>query len=317
MRRVLLFVACLAVVVLCCFVRSSASVTLFGTTGHQLTANIAQEFLDSSSTSEVNYLLANVSGQLSAIAVWADQVRNTKQYSWSAPYHYADTPDWACRYVDSDCPSKGCVVTAITNYTGQLDSNEDTQEIAIRFDVHFHGDIHQPLHCGFVSDRGGNDVTGKYFGSSTNLHSLWDDGLIKTRLAEDFDGSQTKYVDYLVSQIKGPWKNDASEWISCPDDEIVCPSVWADESAQLACQYGYTDENGNHIKDGFNLADPYYQFVKDVVDRQLAKGGLRLANTLNRVWNKDKPKNILSRFADRIRKSGVRQILKDRKRLQH
>jgi hypothetical protein len=49
----------------------------------------------------------------------------------------------------------------------------------------------------------------------------------------------------------------------------------------LACSNAYVDQSGNVIQNGFNLGDPYYQFNKGVVDEQLAKSGVRLANVLN------------------------------------
>jgi len=264
---------------------------LWGTAGHQLTANVAQSFLNSGANSETNYLLANVSGQMSAIAVWADQVRNQKAWAFSAPFHYADAPDWACKFVNSDCPSDGCVVSAITNYTEQLiGGSKSSQEAAIRFVVHFHGDIHQPLHCGFLSNKGGNSLTGTYFGSPNNLHSIWDTSLITTRLQNDFNNDQDKYVDYLVSQINGPWKDLSADWIKCPEGQTYpCPDAWANESANLACKYAYTDQNGKKIANGFSLSQAYYDNVKDIIDQQLAKGGYRLATTLNQVWNKKSP----------------------------
>jgi len=223
-------------------------------------------------------------------------VRNQKAWSWSAPFHYADTPDWSCDYVPADCPKEGCIVTAISNYTAQLSGgSKQSQEAAIRFVVHFHGDIHQPLHCGFLSNLGGNQLTGTYFGSPNNLHSIWDTSLITTRLQNDFGNNQDKYVDYLVAQINGQWKNDAPGWLKCPKNEYPCPAEWASESAKLACDYAYTDQNGKKIAKNFVLAQPYYENVKDVVDLQLAKGGYRLAETLNQKHKIDLAK---SRFIE-------------------
>ena len=45
---------------------------------------------------------------------------------------------------------------------------------ALKFLVHFVGDVHQPLHAGYGVDRGGNDIKVWFYGDNTNLHSLWD-----------------------------------------------------------------------------------------------------------------------------------------------
>jgi len=272
--------------------RPCHAVPLWGVTGHEITAQLAQMYLDDGATKMVTDLLANVSGQMYLVATWADQVVSQTKWKWSAPLHYINTPDWACKYNPStDCPSNMCVAAAITNYTNQLvgkSQPRSEQEIAIRFTIHFHGDIHQPLHVSFASDRGGNDITGTFFGDPMNLHQVWDSGIINQRIQTDFSGSQTKYVNYLIQQINGPWNSLVPQWDSCdaPKAKTVynCPDQWATETAALACTYAYTDQNGKKIQNGFNLGNPYYQWVKGVIDQQLAKGGIRLANTLNKLW---------------------------------
>lgn len=52
--------------------------------------------------------------------------------------------------------------------------------IAIR--LHLQGDIHQPLHCGFAGDEGGNLVTITYYGNTERLHAIWDTNIIDTML---------------------------------------------------------------------------------------------------------------------------------------
>jgi len=270
---------------------------LWGTVGHQTTATIAQYFLSAQAQAQAEFFFPNVSGQLEVYATWADSVRYKAAYAWSAPLHYIDTPDWSCVYdPKTDCPNSMCVAGAILNYTNILlntKSSKSNKIEALKFLVHFHGDIHQPLHVGFTTDLGGNTIKGNYDGSSTNLHSVWDTSLISTRVTSDFGGDAAKYVNYLVDKIRTDWKSLAAVWESCnatTADSIIysCPNEWAQESAKLACEYSYTDQNGNVIPNGFNLQTPYFDFVKDIVDMQLAKGGVRLAATLNKIWAKSK-----------------------------
>ena len=93
---------------------------------------------------------------LADVANWADQVKSNPAYSWSYGYHFVDTPDWACNFDYSrDCADDSCVVGAIANYTKRLQSYTGSeQEVALKFVIHFVGDVHQPLHCGFTSDKG-------------------------------------------------------------------------------------------------------------------------------------------------------------------
>jgi hypothetical protein len=277
--------------------REARAAAFWGVIGHEITAMIAQTMIGSAATKQIDSLLANVSGQMWQVADWADQIRDEPGWEWSEPLHFINTPDWQCSFDPTqNCGTDEngmCVSAAVTNYSTQLDDSSLDHyrlECAVRFVIHFHGDIHQPLHVAFGSDEGGNDITGTYFGDSTNLHSVWDTGIITGRIQYSFGGSQTSYVNYILSQINGPWAEMAKEWAICNstlDDgsqPLTCPNEWADETAGLACKYAYTDQNGDHIEDGFSLANPYYEFVKNVVDMQLAKGGVRLASTLNKIW---------------------------------
>jgi hypothetical protein len=58
------------------------------------------------------------------------------------------------------------------------DGEKGVEPCALSFLVHFVGDSHQPLHVSYGSDRGGNEVKADFFGSQTNLHSVWDDSFI-------------------------------------------------------------------------------------------------------------------------------------------
>lgn len=132
---------------------------------------------------------------LALVADWADQARYTSEYHWTAPLHYIDIRDdlidGACPAGSSneatrsplctfnytrDCVNDFCVAGAIANYTRQLhpssgkappppkgdnendDNNSPAAAVALKFVVHFVGDIHQPLHCSRTTDRGGNSI---------------------------------------------------------------------------------------------------------------------------------------------------------------
>jgi hypothetical protein len=137
----------------------------WGATGHSLVAQIAQSILTSESSKFVrDHLPWYATGNLSMLASWPDSI----QYANSNPVEYLNVPDWNPAYNrDRDCDwSQGqrCVDGAIQNYTARL-ANAELDSIqrqeALRFLVHFIGDVHQPLHAGFVTDKGGNAVIGK------------------------------------------------------------------------------------------------------------------------------------------------------------
>jgi hypothetical protein len=149
----------------------------WGAMGHEAIAYIAQDFANSQTATFVQTALSDTSTDYMAnAATWADSYRYTSAGAWSKPLHFIDandSPPTSCS-VDftRDCSGKGgCVVSAIANFTAQLqDSTASAAELlnAMRFVIHFVGDIHQPLHDEAL-DVGGNSISVTYDGSTTNL----------------------------------------------------------------------------------------------------------------------------------------------------
>jgi hypothetical protein len=166
-----------------------------------MVAAIAMKLLSTTSSGNLSSILANDGGgDLVQVATWADDIRSQPEYHWSAPLHYIDTQDWACTYVPTqDCGDQMCVAGAIVNYTGRVVSTDNSiADEAAKFLTHFVGDIHQPLHVGFTSDRGGNTLKGSFLGQSVNLHAAWDSNIIDHRIAISFGGSMDSYTKYDV-----------------------------------------------------------------------------------------------------------------------
>lgn len=138
------------------------------------------------------------------------------------------------------------------------------------FLVHFVGDVHQPLHLGRASDRGGNDIEVTFNHKKTNLHSLWDTGLlVHTGLSRD------EYLAGLNRMVKPAAK---AEWLDSLD-----PVDWATESHVLAHSYAYVvPKNGK-------VSDAYYRRNIIVVDERLAAAGIRLAAVLNNIYDPQVP----------------------------
>jgi len=273
-----------------------SAVPLWGPTGHITVATIAQGLLNQHATQQVLKLLPDNQGQLAQIANWADQVKDEPAYEWSKPLHYINTPAWKCDYERSrDCISDGatnyCVDTAIQNYTARVQDSSisfDQQNEALKFLTHFVGDIHQPLHVGFTQDEGGNTLNGKFLDTSTNLHDVWDTYIIDELITKDFNGNDTELPAYLLQQIQsGMYHGNVSMWEKCSSStpDQACSPEWAMESVVLACDYSYVEADGKtHIADNFDLQSDYYTRNYPIVESQLAKGGVRLANVLNSIW---------------------------------
>ncbi|CAF3878881.1 unnamed protein product [Rotaria sp. Silwood1] len=288
------------------FYQEIVSVFSWGRVGHNLIAHLAQSQLDSSTNNWIqNYIPRNLSGDLSAIASWADMTvdPNTnslgpKNWLWSRELHVALTPDWSCEYISSrDCLNNRCLEGALKNYSQRLiDNNYDyvQQQQALFFLVHFVGDAHQPLHAGFKGDVGGKNITGFFFDGihTTDLHEIWDSGIINIHLHRHFQLDINLYYQYLKSLmfnqslLINETYNDYKKWI--------------DESIDYVCKQVYFDDNNDKldVSRNFILGEKYFNRNWPLIDQRLTQAGRRLASLLNQLdknrSSKKLPSNILT-----------------------
>jgi len=267
----------IALVVLSC-----AAITYgWGAEGHNITALIAQTYLTEAAKTGVCTYLGSCN--LVDYVSWADQVRSTPQFAWSAPLHFMNTndnPPSTC-FVDytASCPNNFCVVGAITNFTQNLLKGTYMQD-SLRFLIHFIGDCHQPLHiCG--KELGGNDVDVTFYTTSTNLHAVWDTYIIERRTDTDGNGTYG-YFSELMNNINTIYAPNITSWKSCPSNEssYACGLSWAVESDRYDCTVVWPS---NWDSDP-TLTDTYYNAALPVVDLRLAQAGIRMANVLNNIF---------------------------------
>ncbi|KAK1378854.1 hypothetical protein POM88_025598 [Heracleum sosnowskyi] len=275
------------------------SVFSWGKEGHFAICKIAQGFLTNDALTAVKALLPDYAdGDLAAVCSWADEVRFHKR--WSSPLHYVDTPDFRCNYKycrdchDSVGRKDRCVTGAIYNYTEQLllgvhDLNSEMKNNlteALMFLSHFVGDVHQPLHVGFLGDGGGNTITVRWYRRKTNLHHVWDTMMIESSLKTFYNSDLSSLIQAIQSNITGVWLTDSLSWSNCTADHVVCPDPYASESIELACKFAY-----RNATPGTTLGDEYFLSRLPVVEKRLAQAGVRLAATLNRIFT-SKPSNL-------------------------
>ncbi|KAI9121692.1 hypothetical protein K1719_008725 [Acacia pycnantha] len=261
--------------------------------GHMMTCQIAQSLLEAEAEEAVKNLLPDyVKGDLSALCVWPDQIRHWYKYRWTSPLHFIDTPDNDCSFDYSrDCHDSHdaqdmCVAGAVQNFTSQLlhyregtsDRRHNMTE-ALLFLSHFMGDVHQPMHVGFTSDEGGNTIALRWFRHKSNLHHVWDKEIIAQALKDYYE----KDLSLLLEDIQrnytdGIWSDDVPSWSHC-SDLSKCVNMWAKESIQIACKWGYEG-----VKSGMTLSDDYFESRMPLVMKRIAQGGVRLAMILNQVF---------------------------------
>jgi S1/P1 Nuclease len=153
----------------------------WGRTGHRVIAKLAERLLTDQAKAEIKALL-EPGESLADASTWADEVREKMRYT--APWHYVDVPLDEPRYEDKwagDEPKKGYIVPKIRELKAVVKDRskpiEDRRQ-GLRFLVHFVKDLHMPLHVGDNHDRGGNDTQVRRFGRGSNMHRVWNSGII-------------------------------------------------------------------------------------------------------------------------------------------
>lgn len=162
------------------------------------------------------------------------------------------------------------------------DPNQPNPSVALLFLAHFMGDVHQPLHVGFTSDKGGNAIHVKWFGSKHNLHEVWDDEFFYHALKVMYKNNRTALVEEIADKLANEWRGDVPSWTSCStsiSNTFVCPSVYAAESVKAACKWAYRNATPGSLLD-----EAYFSSRFPLIQQQIAKGGVRLAWILNNVF---------------------------------
>lgn len=239
----------------------------WGGQGHRLVARVAETELTPQARAEVAQLLAGEPDPtLAGVASWADDLRRQDPDlgKRSSAWHYVNLAEHDCGYQPPrDCPGGNCVVAALQQQTVLLADRSQPLAVrrqALKFVVHFVGDIHQPMHAGYAKDRGGNDFQLQFDGKGTNLHSLWDSGMIKARGLED--------DAYLAALLALPATPAASPALP------PAAAQWAQASCRIAVSPGvYPDA---HV-----LPADYLARNQPRVDAALRQAGDRLAAILN------------------------------------
>jgi hypothetical protein len=81
-----------------------------------------------------------------------------------------------------DCPHGDCVVAKTEQFLAVLRdpaASRGAKAEALKYVVHFIGDLHQPLHDETNGDKGGNARQVLFDGHPDNLHWVWDTGLLQ------------------------------------------------------------------------------------------------------------------------------------------
>lgn len=240
----------------------TTNVFAWGPTGHRVIGLIAEKHLTKKARKNIDRILKNET--LAEVSTFMDFIRadNTKRHM--APWHYMTIPDGQT-YEQAGTPEEGDVYVTMKRLVSELNSKEFTDEdeaFALKCLVHLIGDVHQPLHVGNGEDKGGNDVKVEFFWDSSNLHRVWDSGII--------DEQKYSYSEYV-------------EWINHPSDDQVVK--W-----QSGSMMDWILESKDYRDQCYDMPESKkinYRYVYDnieLVNQRLLQAGVRLAGVLNKIY---------------------------------
>ncbi|GLT69513.1 hypothetical protein SLA2020_416590 [Shorea laevis] len=244
------------------------AINAWGIDGHYIVCKIGQSRLNKAAADIVEKLLPkSAENELGSVCSWADGIKF--RYPWSRPLHFVNTPD-VCNYqFERDCKDESgeqgrCIAGAVQNYTkllstiGSNDESSNNLTEALLFYSHFMGDIHQPLHAGFASDKGGNTIDVHWYTRKQNLHHVWDDSIIETAQERFYNSN----VDDMIGAIQKILR-------------------YAAEGIEATCDWAYKG-----VTKGSVLEDEYFLSRLPIVNLRLAQAGVRLAAILNHYFFK-------------------------------
>jgi len=289
----------------------------WGCKGHQTVALIAEKHLSPEAKQLVdkllnenpvdpkvrNYCGDSVHDAMASAATWADDVRNDRK---NGPWHYIDIPRGAKREsLEKYCGESGCVTKALAEQLTILkDQNAEPvkRADALRYVIHFVGDLHQPLHATTNDDEGGNCVPLKYFrrkphehnhSYSPNLHNIWDSAILE----RDMEGADpAEYADTLEETFQleiEKWQNagiHVDDWV-WESHEFAENTVYGDLASKIAIEksvpvHACTDDKNigqRMLAEHISVGEAYQEKSARVVELRVAQAGIRLAMILNTI----------------------------------
>jgi hypothetical protein len=297
----------------------------WGCQGHQMVALIARAHLTPAASAAVDRLLREnpidaslfrfckdrPDDPMADAATWADDQRSVDKSTET--WHYIDIPlavhagsipereamKWCAPSAEG---GPGCIVSALDDQWAILrDASRpaSARAQALRYVIHFAGDVAQPLHASDNHDQGGNCTSIAFFAEQKprNLHAIWDTQLIARALDADHL-TQPQYARKLDERFAGDW----SEWGESKANFLA----WAWDSHGIAESVAYGDlkpriptepaaagpadkeacsiEREHVSAMHISIGASYDAEALPVVREQLAKAGYRLAGLLNQAF---------------------------------
>ena len=235
--------------------------------GHRIVGQIAENHLSAKARKAIRAILGTET--LAMASNWGDFIKSDPAYDYLYNWHFVNLPAGLDKQGVYDFLEKDTAASVYTEVPAMIGILKDKQStasqkvFAMRMLVHLVGDLNQPMHTARKEDLGGNKIYVTWFGEKSNLHRIWDDELI--------DYQRLSYMEY-VSAIDHPTKFQLIDWKKSSLKDFVygsyqvCNKIYETTKPESKLGYKYN-----------------FDYVS-VLNEQLLKGGICLANILNDIY---------------------------------
>ena len=231
----------------------------WGSEGHKITDDVAYHYLDQATKDSVVAYLDGATFE--EAGCWMDEIRSDHQYDYLKPCHYINIEKG-----ESYKPTSGAnIINELNKVMARLkERSKHTKEenaVDLKILMHLVGDLHQPLHVGYGSDKGGNKIEVTFLGHTSNLHKVWDSEIIRhNRITAE--GCLRLASSYSPPEVSAIERGDIISWMN-------------DSRSYLGQVYDFNDGT---------LSDSYITKNTELIEKQLIDGGLRLSSLLNKIF---------------------------------
>lgn len=285
----------------------TAPAAAWGFEGHEIIAAIARAELTPTVRAKVDAILATDRDTLTqpdmlSRATWADAWR-AAGHRETASWHFVDD-ELASPGIDAACfghpapavppsagPAQDCVVDKIDEFRAELAAPTTTPAerlLALKYLLHFVGDVHQPLHAADNQDRGGNCILVSLGGSqTTNLHAYWDTTIIQA-LGSDPQAIGLAIRAKITAKQRKAWRSGDA-------------TAWAEDSFAVAraVAYSLNSPAGCASNPAAVVPPPAYAAKAGAAaSLQLQKAGVRLALVLKQALARVRARDVGLRSDD-------------------
>jgi hypothetical protein len=240
----------------------------WGLQGHRIIGQIADSYITPKAKVEVAKILGTET--IAMASNWPDFVKSDPAYKYLSLWHYVNfKPGINLQEMEAalNADTSTNAYNKILFLTNELKNGKllplETKQLYLKLLIHIIGDVHQPMHLGRNTDRGGNAIRVKWFSDDVNLHQVWDEKLISYQ--ELSYTEYTNHINHTTVKQRTEWqKQTLAQWLF--DTYLLAEKVYAETTPDSRLDYLYN-----------------FKFIASLND-QLLKGGIHLAGVLNSIY---------------------------------